>query len=42
MQFLWTTITVGDMEESLDFYQNVLSLPVSSRMQTPAAEIVFF
>jgi lactoylglutathione lyase len=40
MQYLWTTITVGDMEESLAFYQNVLSLPVSSRMKTPA-EIVF-
>lgn len=41
MQYLWTTITVGNMEESLAFYQNVLSLPVSSRMKTPAAEIVF-
>ncbi|WP_319758484.1 VOC family protein [uncultured Sphaerochaeta sp.] len=41
MQFLWTTITVRNMEESLEFYQNVLSLPISSRMQTPAAEIVF-
>ncbi|MDC7229300.1 MAG: VOC family protein [Sphaerochaetaceae bacterium] len=41
MQFLWTTITVGNMEESLEFYQDILSLPVSSRMQTPAAEIVF-
>ncbi|MBZ4673635.1 MAG: hypothetical protein JG773_605 [Spirochaeta sp.] len=29
------------MEESLAFYQNVLSLPVSSRMKTPAAEIMF-
>lgn len=41
MQFLWTTITVGNMEESLEFYQDILSLPISSRMQTPAAEIVF-
>nr|WP_319472318.1 VOC family protein [uncultured Sphaerochaeta sp.] len=41
MQFLWTTITVGNMKESLEFYQDILSLPVSSRMQTPTAEIVF-
>jgi len=41
MEYLWTTITVKSMEESLEFYQNVLSLPINNRMKMPSGEIVF-
>ncbi len=34
MQFLWTTITVRNMEESLAFYQNIVSLPLIRRVQS--------
>jgi len=32
MKNLWTTIYVNDMNASLEFYTNVLSLPVKSQM----------
>ncbi|MGE4454136.1 MAG: VOC family protein [Sphaerochaeta sp.] len=41
MQFLWTTITVRNMEESLSFYQKALNLEVTEKMQTPGADIAF-
>ena len=41
MAFLWTTITVKDMEESLNFYQEIVGLTVSRRFSTPDMEIAF-
>lgn len=42
MKFNWVTIMVTNMEESLKFYQEVVGLPVSSRIALgPEAEIVF-
>ncbi|MGE4464330.1 VOC family protein [Sphaerochaeta sp.] len=34
MQFLWTTITVRDMDESLAFYQKIISLPLIRRVKS--------
>ncbi len=42
MKYLWTTLTVADMEKSLDFYQNVVGLPLQSRRQAgPTTELAF-
>ena len=42
MAFLWTTITVKDMEESLKFYQNIVGLPLNRRFPAgPGREIAF-
>jgi lactoylglutathione lyase len=42
MEFIWTTLAVSDMEESLAFYSGVLGLPVRSRFRSgDGAEIVF-
>ena len=42
MAFLWTTITVKDMEESLNFYQNIVGLPLNRRFSAgPGVEIAF-
>jgi lactoylglutathione lyase len=42
MAFLWTTITVKDMEESLKFYQEIVGLPVNRRFSAgPGMDIVF-
>ena len=42
MAFLWTTITVKDMEESLKFYQEIVGLPLNRRFPAgPGMEIAF-
>ena len=42
MKFLWSTLNVRNMEESLDFYQEVLGLPLNHRFQAgPDMEIAF-
>lgn len=42
MAFLWTTITVKDMEESLQFYQEIVGLPLNARFGAgPGMEISF-
>ena len=33
MGFLWCTITVSDMEESLKFYQEIVGLSLNTRYQ---------
>ena len=42
MAFLWTTISVKNMEESLKFYQEIVGLPLDRRFGAgPGMEIVF-
>lgn len=42
MTFLWTTITVKDMDESLKFYQEIVGLPLNARFGAgPGMEIAF-
>ncbi len=42
MSFCWTTINVNNMDESLNFYQNIVGLPLNSRFQpNPAMELAF-
>ncbi len=42
MKFCWCTITVGDMQESLKFYQEIVGLSINRRFATgPGMEIVF-
>lgn len=42
MAFLWTTITVKNMEESLNFYQEIVGLPLNARFGAgPGVEISF-
>ncbi|NLN47727.1 MAG: VOC family protein [Clostridiales bacterium] len=42
MKFLWTTISVKSMEESLAFYQDIVGLSISRRFPTGSnGEIVF-
>ncbi len=42
MKFLWSTISVRSMEESLSFYNEVVGLPINRRIQAgPATEIAF-
>ncbi len=41
MAFLWTTLTVKDMEESLKFYQEIVGLPLDRRFTPPGMEIAF-
>jgi lactoylglutathione lyase len=42
MTFLWTTLSVGNMEESLKFYQEVVGLPLDRRFDAgPGVEIAF-
>jgi lactoylglutathione lyase len=42
MTFLWTTISVRKMEESLKFYQEVVGLPLNRRFEAgPGMEISF-
>ncbi|HQA60228.1 MAG TPA: VOC family protein [Tepidanaerobacteraceae bacterium] len=41
-KFLWATITVKDMEESLKFYQEIVGLTLDRRYQArPGVEIAF-
>ena len=42
MSYLWTTINVNDLDESVNFYQDIVGLPLNSRFQAgPEAEIAF-
>jgi lactoylglutathione lyase len=42
MDFLWTTIQVKDMKDSLSFYQDVLELPIQRRFNVDEdTEIAF-
>lgn len=42
MKFLWSTIYVKNMDESLQFYQEVVGLSLDKRFQTgPGFEIAF-
>ena len=42
MAFLWTTVTVKNMEESLKFYQEIVGLPLNARFSAgPGMEISF-
>jgi len=42
MKFCWTTINVGDMKKSLEFYQDVLGLELIRTMKpTPDMELSF-
>lgn len=42
MSFLWTTLSVRNMEESLKFYQEIVGLPLNRRfLAGPGMEIAF-
>jgi lactoylglutathione lyase len=41
MSFLWCTIFVRDIDVSLRFYQDIVSLPVTRRFSEPGAELAF-
>ncbi|MBN2616983.1 MAG: VOC family protein [Spirochaetales bacterium] len=42
MNFLWVTINVKDMEESLNFYQEILGLKLNRKLNPlPGTEIAF-
>lgn len=42
MKFLWTTILVNNMDESLKFYEEIVGLKMTERFQTgPGMEISF-
>jgi len=42
MTYCWTTITVTDLRKSLAFYQDIIGLSITRRMQpNPDMEIVF-
>lgn len=42
MTFCWTTLHVKDMTVSLDFYQNILGLPLNRRYTTPDGKDIAF
>ncbi len=41
MKFLWTTIDVNDLEESVRFYESVIGLPVAWRTEGGPTRIAF-
>jgi lactoylglutathione lyase len=42
MKFCWSTITVKNMEESLNFYQDIVGLTINRRFKAgPGMEIAF-
>jgi len=42
MKFCWTTILVNNMDESLEFYKDIVMLEVNKRFQAgPGVEIAF-
>lgn len=41
MKFLWTTLSVSDFEKSLQFYQEVVGLPLKRRMDPPGMKLAF-
>ena len=40
MNFCWTTLHVSNMEQSLNFYHNLLGLPISSIHDNPHGQVV--
>jgi len=42
MNFCWVTITVKNMQESLDFYQNIIGLKIKRRMNPVAGTDIAF
>lgn len=42
MSFCWCTVNVSDMDKSLEFYQGIVGLSLSRRLQaSPGVEIAF-
>lgn len=41
MKFLWTTLSVSNLERSLQFYQSVVGLPLQRRMDPPGMAMAF-
>jgi lactoylglutathione lyase len=41
MRFLWCTINVKDIEASLQFYEQIVGLPVTRRFGEPGAQLAF-
>ncbi len=41
MSFLWTTLMVKDMDQSLDFYTKVVGLPLNRRFENGTMELAF-
>jgi len=41
MKFVHVTMSVKNLNESLDFYQNIIGLPISRRFFSGESEIVF-
>lgn len=42
MKFMWSTLTIKDMEESLKFYQEIVGLNIERRFKpTPEMELAF-
>ena len=42
MDFCWCTVTVSDLDRSLEFYQGIVGLGISRRLQAgPGVEIAF-
>jgi lactoylglutathione lyase len=42
MTFCWTTINVNDMSKSLEFYQDIVGLPLNRKMKpNPDMELAF-
>ena len=42
MKFCWTTIDVKDLEESINFYENIVGLKVDNRMDISEDYIIVF
>lgn len=42
MKYCWTTLTVNNMNKSLDFYNGIIGLPITRRIKAgPETEICF-
>ena len=41
MEFAHVTISVKNLDESLEFYQNVIGLPIKRRFSSGESELVF-
>lgn len=43
MKYLWTTLQVSNMDQSLDFYQNIMGLTCNERHPAgPGMELAFW
>ena len=42
MRFLWTSIYVKDLDESLDFYKNIIGLKAVSKMDMGEGNVIVF